>query len=258
MVSVLRQVGGKYVPVGPGCLGGASWGQTALGRRPLRTVVAPGDTRAEEGRRPGLLGPLDPPASTHLPGPSRISPRFLDPPGPPAAPRISLRSPDLPRPSPLLGLPPSPALSRSPGLPAHLSPSRCESPALPAPGALARVEAAGCVRGQAEWLWLTPGELCGAWSAVGPGRRALAGGRGPEGTVRVGPTWALPPPTRPDREEARGAPAAPPLGGGQHSGVGGGGPCSADSGGGWERRRGRGGAGVRSPAGPRWGRPVSP
>lgn len=201
-------------------------------------MVAPGDTRAEEGRPAWAPGPSRPPASAHLPGPPPrlpalpgspwASPRSPDP---PRASRISLGLPPLPGPTPAPrispGLPHSPVLppdprvlSRSPpspltALPAHPSPSRCESLALPVPGALARAEAAGCVRGEAEWPSLTPGELCGAWSAVGPGRRALAGERGPEGTVLVGPTWALPPPVRPGRQEARGAPAAPPLGGEQ-------------------------------------------
>lgn len=198
------------------------WGPAALearagGRRPLRAVFAPEDTRAEEGRPawapgpsrlPGLRPPprIPPPPATPVP---RISPRFPDPPGPPRTPRIS---PGLPHSRVFAPLRPSPAPR---AFPAHLSPSLCGSPALPAPGALARAEAAGCVLGEAEWPSLTPGELCGAWSAVGPGRRALAGGRSPEGTVRVGPTWALPPPDRPGREEAREAPAAPPLGGGQ-------------------------------------------
>lgn len=188
-------------------------GPGRLGRRELGADArsGPWSLRKTRGRRrggrPGLLGPLDSPASAHLPG-------YPPPPATPV-PRISPSFPDLPGPSPFSRLPPSPALSRSPGLPAHLSPSLCGSPALPAPGALARAEAAGCVRGEAEWPSLTPGELCGAWSAVGPGRRALAGGRSPEGTVRVGPTWALPAPARPGREEAREAPAAPPLGGGR-------------------------------------------
>lgn len=184
------------------------------------------------GARPGLLGPLDPrppptspglppgyPRSPDLPGPPpapRISLRFPDLSGSPSTPQIYPRSPDLPGPAPLSVPPPHPPGPLPlPALPAHLSPSRCESLALRVPGALARAEAAGCVRGEAEWPSLTPGELCGAWSAVGPVRRVLAGERGPEGTVLVGPTWALPPPVRPGRQEARGAPAAPPLGGGQ-------------------------------------------
>lgn len=191
------------------------------------------DTRGRRrGGRPGLLGPLNPRPPPTSPGLPPGYPRFPGLPGPPPAPRIppalpgspwvSLHSPDLPplpgspRACPSLrSSPPPPGPLPLPALPAHLSPSRCESLALPVPGALARAEAAGCVRGEAEWPSLTPGELCGAWSAVGSGRRALAGERGPEGMVLVGPTWALPPPVRPGRQEARGAPAAPPLGGGQ-------------------------------------------
>lgn len=189
-------------PWGPAALGGASWGPTP----------APG--RGRSGRHAGGGGAAGLGSwALSTPRPPPTSPDTRPPATP--VPRISPSFPDLPGPSPFSGLPPSPALSRSPGLPAHLSPSLCGSPALPAPGALARAEAAGCVRGEAEWPSLTPGELCGAWSAVGPGRRALAGGRSPEGTVRVGPTWALPAPARPGREEAREAPAAPPLGGGR-------------------------------------------
>ena len=172
------------------------------------------------GGRPGLLGPLDPRPPPTSPGLPPGYPRFPDLPGSPSTPRIYPHSPDLPplpgspRACPTLrSSPPPPCPLPLPALPAHLSPSRCESLALPVHGALA--EAAGCVRGEAEWPSLTPGELCGAWSVVGPGRLALAGERGPEGTVLVGPTWALPPPVRPGRQEARGAPAAPPLGGGQ-------------------------------------------
>lgn len=187
---------------GGGAAGLGSWALSTPGLRP------PPRASPQATRAPRISLGLPP-----LPG---SPPRFPDLPGSPSTPRIYPRSPDLPRPAPLSGPPPRPPGPLPlPALPAHPSPSRCESLALPVPGALARAEAAGCVRGEAEWPSLTPGELCGAWSAVGPGRRALAGERGPEGTVLVGPTWALPPPVRPGRQEARGAPAAPPLGGEQ-------------------------------------------